>query len=73
MCGDYDSVIGMQKDEPIRRMHPEDAGLPLGGRRRGGDLWRHRRGDWTRAASPRRVAALRLGPNLEESRPQFWD
>ena len=45
MCGDYDSVIGMEKDEPLRRVDDEDRLRPLragarAGRRSPG--WRSR-------------------------------
>ncbi len=72
MCGDYDSVIGMQKDEPIRRMIQKTPG----------SRWEVAVGEGTLSGIAvetdarglaTRVAALRLGPNLEESWPQFWD
>jgi 2',3'-cyclic-nucleotide 2'-phosphodiesterase len=72
MCGDYDSVIGMQKDEPIRRMIQKTPG----------SRWEVAVGEATLSGIAveldarglaTRVAALRLGPHLEQSRPQFWD
>jgi metallophosphoesterase (TIGR00282 family) len=72
MCGDYDSVIGMQKDEPIRRMIQKTPG----------SRWEVAIGEGTLCGIAvetdarglaTRVAALRLGPNLEESAPHFWD
>ena len=72
MTGDYDSVIGMAKDEPLTRflrrissgrfeaaIGPGDAVRACG---------RNRRGDRARA----RVAAVRLGGCLEQAVPAFW-
>jgi 2',3'-cyclic-nucleotide 2'-phosphodiesterase len=73
MSGDYDSVIGMGKDEPLSRFLRRIAsgrfevaegpatlcGLAL------------ETDDATGLA--RRVGAVRLGPHLEEARPAFWD
>ena len=72
MCGDYDSVIGMQKDEPIRRMIQKTPG----------SRWEVAGGEATLCGVAveiqadglaTKVAAVRLGPNLEESWPHFWD
>ena len=72
MCGDYDSVIGMQKDEPIRRMIQKTPG----------SRWEVAGGEGTLCGIAvetdadglaTRVAAVRLGPNLEETWPRFWD
>ncbi len=72
MCGDYDSVIGMQKHEPIRRLIQKTPG----------SRWEVAGGPGTLCGIAvetgadglaTRVAAIRLGPNLEESRPVFWD
>ena len=59
MCGDYDSVIGMDKDEPLRRFTRKIAGArfePATGR---GDLVRARGRDRRR---DRAGAAGRRGP-----------
>lgn len=72
MCGDYDSVIGMQKHEPIRRMIQKTPG----------SRWEVSTGPGTLSGVAveigpdglaTKVAALRLGPNLEESYPPFWE
>lgn len=72
MCGDYDSVIGMQKHEPIRRMIQKTPG----------SRWEVATGLGTLSGVAveigsdglaTKVAALRLGPNLEESYPPFWE
>jgi hypothetical protein len=73
MCGDYDSVIGMTKDEPMRRFLTrlpsarfEAATGPamLSGLAVEID-------DKTGLAS--RVAPVRLGAVLSEARPAFWE
>jgi len=73
MCGDYDSVLGMQKEESIRRflektpgarMEPALGEATLSGLAVETD-------DVTGLA--RRIAAVRLGPQLEEAWPRFWD
>ena len=73
MCGAYDSVIGVDKHEPMRRFvqstpgpryEPADGEATLCGLAVETD-------DVTGLA--RRVAAIRLGPRLEESRPTFWE
>ncbi|GJE62413.1 TIGR00282 family metallophosphoesterase [Methylobacterium trifolii] len=72
MCGDYDSVIGMQKDEPLRRMLQKTPG----------SRWEVAPGEATLCGVAVetdaeglavRVAAVRLGPHLEETWPRFWD
>jgi metallophosphoesterase (TIGR00282 family) len=73
MCGDYDSIIGMAKDEPLRRFLTkmpasrfEAATGPamLSGIAVETD-------DKTGLAN--RVAPVRLGAVLSEARPDFWD
>jgi len=72
MCGDYDSIIGMEKEEPMNRFlrkisssRFEPAGGPatLCGLAVETD-------DATGLAS--RIAAVRLGGRLEEAQPTFW-
>jgi 2',3'-cyclic-nucleotide 2'-phosphodiesterase len=73
MTGDYDSVIGMAKEEPINRFlrripssrfEPPNGPATLCGIAVETD-------DASGLAS--RVAAVRLGGILEEARPAFWD
>lgn len=73
MSGDYDSVIGMAKDEPLSRFlrrissgrfEVADGPATLCGLAIETD-------DATGLA--RRVSAVRVGPQLEEARPTFWD
>jgi metallophosphoesterase (TIGR00282 family) len=72
MCGDYDSVIGMDKEEPVRRFlrktpgerfAPADGPATLAGIAIETD-------DGTGLAKA--VAPLRLGPGLSETVPAFW-
>jgi metallophosphoesterase (TIGR00282 family) len=73
MSGDYDSVIGMAKDEPLSRFlrrissgrfEVADGPATLCG-------FAIETDDATGLA--RRVSAVRIGPHLEEARPRFWD
>jgi 2',3'-cyclic-nucleotide 2'-phosphodiesterase len=73
MSGDYDSVIGMAKDEPLGRFlrriasgrfEVADGPATLCGLAIDVD-------DATGLA--RQVGPVRVGPHLEEARPSFWD
>ncbi len=73
MTGDYDSVIGMAKDEPLGRFlrrvatskfEPAIGPATLAGLAVATD-------DKTGLAT--RVGAVRLGGRLEEARPRFWE
>jgi len=73
MTGDYDSIIGMQKEEPLRRF---TTGIPssrfeaaLGTATLSGVAVET--DDATGLA--RRVAAVRLGGRLEQALPAFWE
>ena len=73
MTGDYDSVIGMAKDEPLNRfLHriPSSRFEPALGEATlcGVAL---ETDDATGLA--RRIAAVRLGGRLEQARPTFWE
>jgi len=72
MTGDYDSIIGMQKDEPLNRFlrkipstrfEPAMGAATLCGVAVETD-------DATGLA--RRIGAVRLGGRLEEAKPSFW-
>src|SRR5829696_6165706 len=73
MCGDYDSILGMAKDEPIRRFLQKAPGSRLEPATGEGSLsgLAVETDDATGLAL--RIAAVRLGPTLEESRPRFWE
>jgi len=73
MTGDYDSIIGMSKDEPVSRFlrrissgrfEPAEGPGTLSGLAVETD-------DGTGLA--RRVAPVRLGPHLQEARATFWE
>lgn len=72
MCGDYDSSLGMDKEEPLNRFLSkvpkgrfEAAGGPATICGVGVEV-----SDRTGLAE--KVAPLRLGPRLEETIPEFW-
>lgn len=72
MTGDYDSVIGMEKEEPIRRFTKKVPGSrfePAGGAATlcGVAVETDTRGLATK------IAPLRLGGRLSQARPDFWD
>jgi len=73
MTGDYDSVIGMDKNEPLTRFLrkiPNARFEPALGPATLCAL-AVETDDTTGLA--RRVAAVRLGGRLEEARPKFWE
>ena len=73
MTGDYDSIIGMTKDEPLNRFLRK---IP-------GSRFEPALGEATLCAIAvetddatglaRHVGAVRLGGRLEQARPAFWD
>jgi calcineurin-like phosphoesterase len=69
MCGDYDSVIGMQKDEPMRRFitgMPKDRFTPANERPPcRASSWRPTTGPGLR----QRVAPVRVGGRLQDAQP----
>ncbi|MDR1828968.1 MAG: TIGR00282 family metallophosphoesterase [Methylobacteriaceae bacterium] len=73
MCGDYESVLGMKKDEPIRRFLQKTPGLRFEPAMNEATLsgLAVETDDATGLAV--RVAAVRIGPHLEPSRPTFWE
>jgi calcineurin-like phosphoesterase len=72
MCGDYDSVLGMDKEEPLRRamtkINTARLGPALGPAALSGLAVEI--DDATGLAT--KVAPLRLGPGLEPAEPAFW-
>ena len=72
MCGDYDSILGMDKEEPLTRFTRK---LPSGrltaasGPGSISGLAIDTDDDTGLAVA---VAPLRLGPNLSETLPPFW-
>lgn len=73
MCGDYDSVLGMQREEPIRRFLYKTPGSRLEVATGEGALCGLAIEIDDRTGLASRIAAVRLGPNVEESWPAFWD
>jgi metallophosphoesterase (TIGR00282 family) len=73
MCGDYQSVLGMQPDESIRRFVEKTPGSRLEVATGEGTLsgLAVEIDDATGLAV--KVAAVRLGPHLAEARPAFWE
>lgn len=73
MCGDYDSVIGFDKDEPVRRLIEKTPG----------SRWSPAEGPAALAGFAVQTddatglavlaAAIRIGPGLQEALPTFWD
>ena len=72
MCGDYDSVIGMDKEEPLTRFTAQIAGRAdaPGGRR--GDGVRRGSRDRRHTGLAVKVAPIRIGGRLSEARIDFW-
>ena len=73
MCGDYDSILGMQKDEPIRRFLQKTPGSRLEAATGEGTLCGLAVETDDRTGLAVRLAPVRLGPRIEESWPRFWD
>ncbi|MGY2048698.1 TIGR00282 family metallophosphoesterase [Methylobacterium sp. JK268] len=73
MCGDFDSVLGMQKDEPLRRFLQKTPGARLEAATGEGTLCglAVETDDATGLAT--RVHPVRLGPHLEETWPRHWE
>jgi calcineurin-like phosphoesterase len=72
MTGDYDSVIGMQKDEPLNRFLrkvPTTRFEPALGE---ATLCAVALETDDASGLARHIAAVRLGGQLEEARPAFW-
>jgi len=73
MCGDYDSIIGMQKDEPLQRATTKISAGRLGPAMGEGSLSGIAVDVDDTTGLARRIAPLRLGPHLEETVPAFWE
>ena len=74
MTGDYDSVIGMNKDEPLHRFTAQDPVGQVRARERPGDAVR-RRGRDRRRHRACDAASRRCGSagSCSEARPAFWE
>ena len=74
MCGDYDTVLGMQKEELIRRFLQKTPGPRMEPGLGEGTLSRRSRSRRTTAPGlAMRVAAVRLGPAPRGNLARFWD
>jgi metallophosphoesterase (TIGR00282 family) len=71
MTGDYDSVIGMEKEEPVRRFIQKTPGSrfePASGPATLCGL----AAEISAIGLPTRIAPVRIGGRLEETRPDWW-
>jgi calcineurin-like phosphoesterase len=73
MCGDYDSVLGMGKDEPIRRFLQKTPGSRLEVATGEGALSGVAVETDDRTGLALRTSPVRIGPHLEPASPGFWD
>ena len=73
MCGDYESILGMQREEPVRRFLQKTPGARFEAASGEGTLSGVAVETDDRTGLALRVAAVRLGPGLEETWPHFWD
>lgn len=73
MCGDYDSILGLAKDEPLRRFIEKVPGSRAEVATGEGALCGLAVEIDDRSGLAVRIAAVRIGPNVEESRPTFWE
>ncbi|MDB5590081.1 TIGR00282 family metallophosphoesterase [Enterovirga sp.] len=73
MCGDYESILGLQREEPIRRFIEKVPGARAEVATGEGTLcgFAVETDDATGLAV--RAAAVRVGPTLTESLPAFWE
>lgn len=72
MCGDYDSVLGMEKDEPLRRFIrkiPSGRFEPATGP---GTLCGLAIETDDKTGLATKVSPVRIGPRLENVEPSFW-
>jgi calcineurin-like phosphoesterase len=73
MTGDYNSVIGMDKDEPLTRFLRKIPGARFEPALGEATLCALALETDDASGLARRVAAVRLGGRLEEARPTFWE
>src|SRR5687768_3304616 len=73
MTGDYDSIIGMGKDEPLGRFLRKIATGRFEPANGPGTLCGLAVETDDKTGLAQRVAPVRLGPRLEEARAAFWD
>src|SRR6201993_1605373 len=73
MTGDYDSVIGMDKEEPLARFLRKIPGARLEPAMGEATLCAFAVETDDASGLAQRVAVVRLGGRLEEARPKFWE
>ena len=73
MCGDYDSVLGMHKEEPVRRFLQKTPGARLEAASGEGTLSGLAVETDDRTGLAIRLCPVRLGPGLAEEWPRFWE
>ncbi|MGL4322762.1 MAG: TIGR00282 family metallophosphoesterase [Beijerinckiaceae bacterium] len=73
MCGDYDSVLGMDKHEPLRRFLEKTPGTRFEAAAGPGTLSGIAVEIDDRTGLALRLAPVRIGPHLEPSGPVWWD
>ncbi len=73
MSGDYDSIIGMDKDEPLTRFLRKIPGARFEPALGEATLCALAVETEDATGLARRLGAVRLGGALEEARPEFWD
>ena len=73
MCGDYDSVIGMEKDEPLRRATTKIPSARFGPALGPGTISGLAVEIDDATGLARRVAPLRIGPDLPPAEPDFGE
>jgi metallophosphoesterase (TIGR00282 family) len=73
MCGDYQSMLGMDRDEPLNRFQTKINRQRLEPASGPGTLSGVCVEIDDRTGLARKVAPIRLGGVLEEARPGFWD
>lgn len=73
MCGDYESVLGLDHREPVRRFLEKTPGPRAEVAAGEGTLCGVAVETDDRTGLAARIAAIRVGPTIEESRPAFWE
>jgi 2',3'-cyclic-nucleotide 2'-phosphodiesterase len=72
MCGDYDSSLGMEKEEPLNRFLSKVAKSRFEAATGPATICGVGLDVSDRTGLTERIAPLRLGPRLEETVPAFW-
>ena len=73
MTGDFDSVIGMNKDEPLTRFLRKIPGAKFEPATGAATLCAIAVETDDASGLASKVGAVRLGGILEQARPKFWD